>query len=60
MGYGREDGREGSAKGTFQTTMKSELTTLHVSLMGTVPRCFTYALEVEMLCKEMGVDEIIY
>lgn len=40
--------------------MKRGMTVLHVSLMGTVPRCFTYALEVEMLSKEMGVDEIIY
>lgn len=52
MGYGREDDWEGSAKGTFWTTIEREMTTRHISLMGTVPRCFTYALEVEILSKE--------
>lgn len=41
IGRGRHTGR-------FWTTMKREMATPRISLMGTVPRCFAYALEAEI------------
>lgn len=54
MGCGRENDWEGSAHRTFWTTMKREMAAPRISLLGTVPRCFTYALEAEILSKETG------
>lgn len=44
----------GRHTGCFWTAMKREMATPRISLMGTVPRCFTYALEAEILSKETG------
>lgn len=55
----RMAGRVGKGHISDNNEKRNEMTTVLVSLMDTVSRCFTYALEVEMLSKEMGVDEII-